>query len=650
MYDKANEAQTTKTPNLTGVRMQRAHLFMKATMMFLLFCWLSAAVVVAAGDASSIPQRSDIPDRYKWRVEDIYADDTAWESDFSSLKAVLGEFDKYRGRLGDSPEMLWNCLHLSDSVSLIGDNLYVYAYLKLDEDNRVSRYQEMADRISALAAEIEEAISFIQPELIALDSSKLQSFLQADPELEVYRFYLEDLMRRKEHILSDKEEALLALVGPLASAPSKIFTMIDDADITYGAIKDEAGNEVQLTKERYYKFLESSDRRVRRDASNAYNGAYLNYVNTLAATLAASVKRDYFFMKARRYGSCLEMALDEDNIPVSVFHNLIKTVNANLTPLHKWTALRKKVLGYDTLYTYDLYVPLLPEQRKEYPYEEARRMVLEGLKPMGEEYLKEFEKGLNSGWIDVYETQGKGSGAYQWGTYSSHPYVLLNYSGTLENVFTLAHEMGHALHQLYTNRNEPYIYHNHSLFVAEVASTCNEAVLMKYLLEHTSDKKEKMALLNYYIEQIIGTFYTQVMFSEFELAIHERIESGQALSADYLRRTYREIYQKYWGPELIIGEINDLGCLRISHFYRQYYVYQYATCYAAAQMLSQRILAEEPGILDTYMKFLSTGSSKYPLDILRDAGVDMTSPEPIERTIKLFTSLVDEMERLLNEN
>jgi len=629
--------------------MKLQHYLSRGVILLLLLLAL-AAVPALSAETGSIPQRSDIDDKYKWKVEDIFSDNDAWERTFGSLKAGISSFEPYQQHLGDSPEMLLNCLRLSDSLSLIGDNLYVYAYLKLDEDNRVSQYQEMGDRISALWAEIEAATAFIEPEILSLDRKKLQSFLEDNADLGLYRFYLEDLIRKKEHILSDKEEALLALVGPVASAPSRIFTMLDDADISYGSIKDEDGNEVQLTKERYYKLMESSDRRVRRDASKAYNEAYLNYVNTLAATLAASVKRDYFFMKARGYNSCLEMSLDRDSIPVSVFHNLIRAVNANLGPLHKWTALRKRILGYDTLYIYDLWAPLVPEQKKEYSYEEAKKIVLEGLDPLGEEYLRGFEEGLNSGWIDVYETEGKGSGAYQWGTYSSHPFVLLNHGGTLENVFTIAHEMGHAMHAEYTNRNEPYIYGNHSLFVAEVASTCNEAALMKYLLENAQDKKEKMFLLNYYIRQIIGTFYTQVMFSEFELAIHERIESGQALSADYLRKTYRDIYQKYWGPELVIGENRDLGGLRISHFYRQYYVYQYATCYAAAQTISQRLLEGEKGFLETYKQFLSIGSSKYPINILKDAGVDMTTPEPIDRTIKLFGELVDEMERLLDES
>jgi len=467
--------------------------------------------------------------------------------------------------------------------------------------------------------------------------------------LGLYKFYLQDLIRKSKHILSAKEEAIMALAGPLESSPSKIFTMIEDADMTYGSVYDEDSNKVELTKERAYKLMESNDRRVRRDVNSVYNEAYLKRVNTLAATLDASIKKDYFNMQARHYNSCLEMSLNGDNIPVSVFHNLIDAVNTNLGPLHKWTALRKRILGYDTLYTYDLYAPLTKNKPKEYTYEEAKKIVLKGLKPLGKEYLKNFEKGLNSRWIDVYETQGKGSGGYQWGSYTSHPYILMNYNGTLENVFTLAHEMGHAMQSFYTNKNEPYIYSDHSLFVAEVASTCNEALLMKYLIKHVKDKEEKIRLLDYYIEQIVGTFYTQVMFSEFELAIHNRIESGNAVSADYFRKTYRDIYQKFWGPELVIGKINDLGGMRISHFYREYYVYQYATCYAAAQLLSQKILDKKKGALQSYMKFLSTGSSEYPVDILKDAGVDMTTPEPIDNTIKLFGQLVDQMEQLLDE-
>ncbi|MFH1374487.1 MAG: oligoendopeptidase F [bacterium] len=615
-----------------------------------LILWALAALPVPAADTGAIPQRSDIEDKYKWKLQDIFADDDAWETTFTSLKAGIGGFEKYEGHLGDSPQNLLNCLSLSDSLELISDNLYVYAYMKLDEDNRISKYQEMGDRISGLNAELSAAQSFIEPEILALDSEQLQSFLSDEAALEIYRFHLEDLMRKKKHILSDKEEALLALADPVIGSCSRIFTMLDDADISYGSIFDSDSNEVELTKQRYYRLLESSDRRVRRDASEAYNNAYLGYVNTLAATLSASVKRDYFLMKARGYNSCLEMSLDRYHIPVTVYHNLIEAVNTNLSSLHRLTALRKRILGCDTLYKYDMYVPLVPRSRENYPYEEAKKIVLNGLKPLGEKYLAEFENGLNGGWIDVFETEGKGSGGYQWGSYGTHPYILLNHSGSLMDVFTIAHEMGHALHTEFTNRNEPYVYSNYSLFIAEVGSTCNEALLMKYLLEQAGSKQEKMALLSYYIEQIVGTFFTQVMFAEFELAIHERVENGQALSADYMRQTYRDIYEKYWGPELVLDETGDLGCLRISHFYRQYYVYEYATGYAAAQAMSQRILEGKEGYLDTYFKFLSTGTSKYPVDILKDAGVDMTTPDPVDRTLALFGELVDEMERLLDES
>jgi len=610
---------------------------------------ISLFSISALGASKAIPQRSDIEDKYKWDLDDLYSSDEAWEVDFKFLDANIERLAQFQGKLGESSDMLLKCLQLRDSLELIEHNLWVYGFLKLDEDNRESKYQEMTQRMQGLWSRMSSHMSYIQPELLAISNDRLLGFLNANIELDIYRFYLEDLVRQKEHILSEKEEAIMSLVSPVASAPSSIFSMINDADMDYGTIIDDDGEEIQLTKQRYYRLMETASRDVRRTANHTYNTAYLNRINTLAATLASSIKKDYFFMKARDYNSCLEMGLDADNIPPEVFHSLVKAVNDNLAPLHKLTSIRKRVLGYDTLYNYDLSVPLVPEAQKEYPYEEAKELVLKGLEPMGKEYLAEFKNGLDSRWIDVYETEGKGSGAYQWGTYATHPFILLNHNNTLNSVFTLAHEMGHAMHSFYTHKNEPFIYGSNTLFVAEVASTCNEAVLMKYWLEHSTDKMEKIALLNYYIEQIMGTFYTQVMFSEFEIATHEIIEEGGALSADQMRKIYRDIYQKYWGPELVLDSLNDMGCMRIGHFYRQYYVYKYATSYAAAQMMSQRIL-EDPKYLDTYINFLSTGTSKYPVDILKDAGVDVTATEPVERTIALFSDLVDELEVLLLEN
>ncbi|MBU8933617.1 MAG: oligoendopeptidase F [candidate division Zixibacteria bacterium] len=615
--------------------------------MLLLALTLSVSAVFAETDA--VPQRSDIEDQYKWKLEDIYATDEAWETDFAYLDSNIARLESFKSHLGDSPDNLLSMFQLRDSLESIENKLWVYAYMKLDEDNRASEYQEMTGRISGLWSRMKGHISYISPELLTISEDLIQSWLASNPEMDIYRHYLDDERRLKEYVLSDKEEAILALAGPVTDAPEHIFSMTNDADITYGTVIDDDGNEVELTKQRYYRILETGSRRLRREANQTYNQAYMKYINTLAATLSASVKKDNFYRQARGYNSCLEMSLKKDNVPEPVFHSLIEAVNNNLAPLHKLTALRKKMLGYDTLYTYDLSVPLVGDSKREYPWEEAKEIVLKGLKPLGKGYMAEFEKGLNSGWIDVFETQGKGSGAYQWGSYDTHPFVLLNHNNTLDGVFTLAHEMGHAMHAFYTNKNEPFVYSNNPIFLAEVASTCNEAVLMKYILETVTDKEEKLALINYYIEQIMGTFYTQVMFSEFEIAIHKVVEEGGALSADQMRKTYRGIYQKYWGPDLVIDSINDMGCLRIGHFYRQFYVYKYATSYAAAQMVSQRIL-EDPDYMETYMRFLSTGTSNYPVDILLEAGVDVTSTEPVDRTIKLFGELVDEMERLLIEN
>ncbi|MBI5267276.1 MAG: oligoendopeptidase F [candidate division Zixibacteria bacterium] len=603
---------------------------------------------VLSASAADIPQRSGIDAKYKWRLGDMYSSDADWQKTYDFLAANYERLGQYKGHLNQPADLL-ACLQLSDSLGLISDNLYVYANLKLDEDNRESKYQEMSDKIGALNSKVSAATSYVEPEILTLTSEQIEGMLSATPALGLYRHYLENLNRTRAHILSDTEENLLASAAPVLGAPSKIFGMIDEADITFGTVKDATGQEVALTKGKYQELVESPNREVRRAANQQYNKTYLKHINGLGASLSSSVKKDYFLAKTRKYPTCLDHSLYANNVPTSVFHNLISAVRANLAPLHKWASIRKRILGVDTLYTYDLWANLLPGTSKTYTYDEAKQVVLKGLAPMGKEYLANFEKGLNSGWIDVYETQGKGSGAYNWGTYSSHPYILLNYNGTVDHVFTLAHEMGHAMHAFYTNRTEPYVYSGHPLFTAEVASTCNEAVLMKYLLATTKDKKEQLDLLIRYIEQIMGTFYTQVMFSEFELAIHDRVEKGEALSVDFFRKTYRQIYQDYWGPELVIDSINDLGGMRISHFYRQYYVYQYATCYAAAQTISQKIMEDGKKYLPVYQQFLKTGYSKYAVDILKDAGVDMTTPEPVNRTIKTFGDLVDQVEKLLNE-
>lgn len=614
---------------------------------------LIAVVALIAGTVLSqpkaLPKRAEIDAKYKWKTEDMYADQAAWEKEYTVLADNLTRFDQFKGHLGESADMLANCLKLHDSLQLIADNLGVWSSLVLDEDNRDSKAQERSDRISSLGSRLAGATAFIEPEILAIPSEMIASFMKSSPAVAAYEFYLSDLQRTKAHILSSKEESILAKSRQATRSAGRIFGMIDDADVTYGTIKDENGQEVVLSKERYYGYRTSADRRVRQDAFNVFYKSYMPYLNTLGATLGASVKSDWFYAQVREYPTCLAMSLDRFNIPVDVYHALLKAANDNLAPLHKWASLRKRMLKLDTLHVWDLWAPLGVERDQRYTYEDAVKMVVQGLEPLGKTYQADIAKAFESGWADVYETEGKGGGAYQTGTFSSHPYVLLNYTGTLEWVFTVAHEMGHAMNDYYIMRHEPYQYSGQSLFTAEVASTCNEAVLLKFMLAKAKTKEEKLTLLNYYIDQIIQTFFRQIMLAEFELVIHERVESGGALSADFFRESIGNIFKKYWGPELVLDSLYELDGLRIPHFYGQYYVYQYATCYAAAQKLSDRLVGKEKGMQETYMRFLSTGSSKYPVDILKEAGVDMTTPEPVAGTIRLFGQLVDEMERLLQQ-
>ena len=614
---------------------------------FIMLIFLGSATFA---DVKEAPTRDQIEDQYKWDLTDFFPSDEAWEEELVAFTEQIPKIEEYKGNLGNSAETLAACLMLSDSLGGRAHRLYVYAALKLDEDNRVGKYQEMRDRIYMQYSRLSQASSYIEPEILTIPEETLKSYLENNSDLNTYEFYLEDMLRRKAHILSESEEKLLALASPVARAPGKIFTMMDDADIKFPNVFDEEGNEIELTRGRLSLLMESTDRKVRKEAYDAYNDTYLDYQNALGATLASSVDADLFYTRARGYNTALEKSLDANQIPTDVFHNLIETVSNNLEPLHRYTRIRKQALGYDTLFPYDMQVPLVPESKMEFTYEEAKKLVLEALKPLGDEYLESLKMGLESRWVDVYETSGKGSGAYSWGTYSVHPVVLLNFSGTLDNVFTLAHEMGHAMHSHYTYQNEPYAYAGHSLFCAEVASTCNESILIKYMIEKAKDKNEKLYLLNYYINQILGTFYTQVMFSEFELKIHDLVENGGALSAESMRKMYREIYEKYYGPDYFLPENRDLGCLRIGHFYRAYYVYQYATSYAASQMLSQMILNRTEGAQQAYLDFISTGSSEYPIEILKKAGIDMTKPEAVENTIQIFAELVDEYERLLLTN
>ena len=596
------------------------------------------------------PTRDQIEDQYKWDLTDFSSSDEAWEEDYTKLLEAIPAISEYKGKLGSSAEILLQALDLVESIGNTAHRLYVYANLKMDEDTRISKYQEMSSKARLAYSQFGQETAYMRPEILEIPQEKIHEWMDGNKELAVYRHYIDDMFRQQKHVLSEKEERILALVSPLASGPQNIFTMMDDADIKFGTVVDEDGNEVELTRGRYSRLLESKDRDVRRRASDTYNSAYEGYINTLGATLATSIAKDWFFAQARDYNSCLEMSLDGDSIPTSVFHNIIKAANNNLAPLQKYAAIRKKFLGVDTLFGFDMYVPLVENVQTEFKYEKAKNIVMESLKPLGDEYLKNVEMAYDSRWIDVYETQGKGSGGYSWGTYTVHPVILMNWANSLDNVFTLSHEMGHTMHSYYTNKNEPSVYAGHSLFAAEVASICNEALTISFLLKNAKDKNEKLYILDHYINMFIGTFFVQLFFSEFELQAHETVEDGEALSSDNMRKMYRDVYQKYYGPDYFIPEGRDIGCLRISHFYREYYVYQYATSFAASQMLSKMILDGKPGAKEAYLKFIETGVSDYPINILKRAGIDFTTTEPFDYTLRIFADLVDQYEKLLLSN
>ncbi|RMI14639.1 MAG: oligoendopeptidase F, partial [Calditrichaeota bacterium] len=598
----------------------------------------------AAG--TTLPERSQIDARYRWRLEEIFPSDEAWEEACRHLETLMEALTEFPGTLGNSPEQLLACLKKRDAAEELLGKIYLYAGLSSDQDTRVPKYQAYRDRAGTLMTRLNEATAFIQPEILALPEETLRRFLEAHPGLAEYRHYLEDLLRRKPHILPPEQERLLAMAGEMAQAPYTIFSMFNNADITFPTIRDEQGNEVEVTKGRYARFMESRDRRVRREAFFALYRTYGRWVNTLSASLSAAVKRNIFYARARGYPSALAAALDEDNIPPAVYENVVHTVNSRREVLHRYLALRKRMLALEELHPYDLMVSLAPQVEFDIPYPETQQTLMEAFHPLGESYLRHVEKAFGEGWIDVYENRGKRSGAYSWSTYGVHPYILMNYNNTLNDLFTLAHELGHAMHSYFTNAAQPFHYSHYTTFVAEVASTFNEALLFDYLLRRTTDPRQKLYLLSQYVDQIRGTVFVQALFAEFEKTIHEQVERGQPLTVQSLNALNRELYQRYFGPELVIDPEYDVNWCRIPHFYYNFYVYQYVTGFSAATALAQKILAGDTAAREAYLEFLSRGNSDYSINLLRDAGVDMTSPEPIAATTELMASLLNEMEKL----
>jgi oligoendopeptidase F len=600
--------------------------------------------------SEQLKERSEINRQYQWKTEDIFVSDEAWEKSYATLKSRLDELSRFQGKLAESAEILRKCLQTRDTLNTIQGKLSLYANLKSDEDTRITKYQGYREQISNLGVQFNQKKSFIHPEILSIPPEKIQKFWQSDSELNRYRHYLEDLFRTKQHVLSPEGEELLALSGDLSRSPSQIFSMFNNADIKFPKIIAENGKEIELTKGNFMVFLKSSDQKVRQAAFTGMYSTYQNWLNTLSASLAGAVKKDVFYARARKYDTALQAALDQDSIPTAVYDNLLVAMNQNLSPMHQYIRLRKEILGLEMVHPWDLYVPLLKDFRWEVTYEEGVELIQKALKPLGNDYLEIAKQGFNSRWFDIYENQGKRSGAYSAAAYGvSHPFMLLNYQGFLNDVLTVAHEMGHSLHSYFTIQSQPYIYSDYTIFVAEVASTLNEALLMDYLLKNIKDKQKKLYLLNEYIDQIRGTLYIQTIFAEFEKTIHQKYESGEALTAEFFSQTTKELYQRYYGPAFEMDPLYDINWCRIPHFYYNFYVYQYATGISAATALSQKILAGDKKAREAYLNFLKRGSSDYSIDLLKDAGVDMTSPEPIEATARLFANLLTEMEKLLKE-
>ena len=600
-------------------------------------------------DHNTILPRDQVPEELTWNPKDMYESDEAWLQELEALKDLPERLESYRGRLGESAESLLGFLRLEDEAELRLGKVMGYASCKADQDTGNSRYQDFRGKAVSAIVAVSGAAAFAEPEIMALEEDRLNLFYVAQPELEIYRRPLERVRRRAAHILSPAEERLLAAAGEMASGPNTIGGVFRNADLRFPDAVDARGESHTLTGGTFVPLLESPDRVLRRSAFERYYGRLDEYKNTVAAILDAQFKQLCFFSRARKYGSTLEASLDATEVPVQVYTRLIEAVHGNLDKMYRYVALRKRLLDVKELHMYDVYTPIVADAAEKISFEQAKRTVLEALQVLGEDYLDLLREGFSHRWIDVYENQGKRSGAYSSGHSRPHPYVLLNHKDTLDSMFTLAHEMGHALHSYYSCHNQPVCTSDYVIFVAEVASTCNEVLLMRHLLARTGDKKERAYLINHFLDQFKGTVYRQTMFAEFELELGRMAEAGQTLTADLLCRKYHELNKLYFGPDMVSDEQIALEWARIPHFFYNYYVFQYATGFSAAVAIANRILSEGAPAVADYKRFLSGGCSTDPISLLKIAGVDMGSPEPVNSALALFGELVEEMEKLLEE-
>lgn len=600
------------------------------------------------GMAKGILKRSEISEEYKWALEDIFASDEEFLKACDDVEELSLEASKFEGRL-ESAKQLKTAFLLMENINRIVEKVVMYANMRFHEDTSVSKYQGFVSKAQNINSIVAARLSFVEPEILEMNEEKVYGFINENADLKKYKVFIDRLFKEKAHSLSKAEEAMLANVSEIAGAASDIYDVFAYSDMKFKDIHNEKGERTPLTNGRYAAFLKSNDRRVRQEAFASMYGEYGKYINTIATMFIANCKQAKFYAKARKYNNSLEASLEARRIPKEVYDNIVSVVNENLDKLHKYISIRKKMLALDELHMYDIYVPLVEETHKEIDFKQAKQIVLEGLKPMGEEYLSVLKEGFENKWIDVYENEGKRSGAYSWGPNGVHPYVLLNYDGQLSDVFTLAHEMGHALHSYYSDKTQEYIYAEYEIFVAEVASTCNESLLIHHLLNKSTDKNERMYLINYFLECFKGTIYRQTMFAEFEKIVHGKIDNDEIINVDDLNNIYLSLNKKYYGNDIISDDEIALEWARIPHFYNEFYVYQYATGFSAAIALSKRIMKLKAEGVKDYMKFLTGGSSKDPIELLKDAGVDMSKKEPIQEALDLFGELLEKFEKMLSE-
>ncbi len=598
--------------------------------------------------AKKLPARGEVQTENTWKMEDIYPSDADWKKEYETLEGEIPKISQYEGRLGESAKVLLEYLQLRDRLSLMAERLSVYAGQKSHEDLGNSKYQDLVSQAASLTSKLMEAASFEDPQLLSVGREKIEQFISEEKGLELYRQSLSNTLRMQPHTLSSEMEAMLSQLSEFADTPYNVFAMFNNADLKFPTVKDEDGSEVEITHGRYGTLMESSDRTVRKAAFEGMYHTYEKYKNTLAAVYAGNVKKEIFYAKARKYDSPRQMRLDANAVDVSVYDRLIETVHEYLPVMYEYVALRKKMLGVDELHMYDVYAPIVGDVKLHFSFEEAKKIVLEGLKPLGGDYTALLKEGFENRWIDVYENQGKRSGAYSWGVYGVHPYVLLNYQGTLDNVFTLAHEMGHALHSHYSDTNQAYVNAGYCIFVAEVASTCNEVLLMNHMINTAKDDRVKAAILNHYLDTFKGTLFRQTMFAEFEKITYEMAQRGETLTPDALCKVYHDLNVLYFGPDMVIDKEIDMEWSRIPHFYTPFYVYQYATGISAASAFAKDILENGPEAAENYKnKFLKGGCSKYPVDLLADAGVDMRTKVPVQKALETFKFVLQELKALL---